>query len=112
MHDIVLNRCWNNLQVARETEVKALIKLRFRTYRGEPIVVIRTFQVCWLGMGAAVIVRNCTQSDGVYAASNGMEMLSQWKPSMMSGCASADRHFSTLIMLTAFALGSATTWML
>lgn len=34
------------MQVAGETEVKALIKLRFRTYREEPIVVIRTFQVC------------------------------------------------------------------
>ena len=33
------------MQVAGETEVKALIKLRFRTFREEPIVVIRTFQV-------------------------------------------------------------------
>ncbi|KAK9866483.1 hypothetical protein WJX84_001219 [Apatococcus fuscideae] len=32
-------------KVAGETEVKALIKLRFRTYREEPIVVIRTFQL-------------------------------------------------------------------
>ena len=32
-------------QVAGETEVKAQIKLRFRSTAGAPIVVIRTFQV-------------------------------------------------------------------
>ncbi len=33
------------LQVAGETEVKAQIKLRFRTATSQPVVVIRTFQV-------------------------------------------------------------------
>lgn len=32
-------------QVAGETEVKAQIKLRFRTATSQPVVVIRTFQV-------------------------------------------------------------------
>ena len=35
------------LQVAGETEVKAQIKLRFRTATSQPVVVIRTFQVCY-----------------------------------------------------------------
>ncbi len=33
------------LQVAGETEVKAQIKLRFRTATSQPVVIIRTFQV-------------------------------------------------------------------
>ena len=43
MSFVILN---GHIQIAGETEVKAVIRLRFRTYRGEPIVVIRTFQVC------------------------------------------------------------------
>jgi hypothetical protein len=34
------------LQVAHETEVKAQIKLRFVTSNGQPVVVVRSFQVC------------------------------------------------------------------
>jgi hypothetical protein len=33
------------LQVAHETEVKAQIKLRFVTSSGQPVVVVRSFQV-------------------------------------------------------------------
>ncbi len=35
-----------HVQVAGETEVKANIKLRFRTIQGAPVVVSRSFQVC------------------------------------------------------------------
>ena len=35
-------------QIAGETEVKAQIKLRFRTNTGQPVVIIRSFQVTML----------------------------------------------------------------
>ena len=34
------------LQVAGELEVKAQIKLRINTATGQPVVIIRSFQVC------------------------------------------------------------------
>ncbi len=40
------------MQIAGENEVKAQIKLRFKTATGQPVVIIRAFQVryhplCW-----------------------------------------------------------------
>lgn len=37
--------CWLHAQVAGESEIKAQIKLRFKTATGQPVVILRAFQV-------------------------------------------------------------------
>jgi DNA repair protein RAD50 len=42
------------MQIAGESEVKAQIKLRFRTATGQPVVILRAFQVCTLCMDTSI----------------------------------------------------------
>ncbi|KAK9845615.1 hypothetical protein WJX84_004608 [Apatococcus fuscideae] len=76
-------------KVAGETEVKALIKLRFRTFREEPIVVIRTFQLTQKKL--ALQYKALDNTLQTYNRETGV------KEALAYRCADIDRHIPVLM---------------